>query len=235
MEDKKLPNLEQPENNKETRATKKSGYFTKLQGFALIIATLIISIFGGYFISDKYVWANGDDVRLNQQLEYYQALVKQESNNSENRVNLGYSYHLVGKSDEAIKQLKLAIDLDKTNVGAYFNLGIVYSDEKRFDDALIQAKKAVDLAPKDYKGYLLQGMVYRELKKYDKALESLAEADRLMPVNTDIIFEIGRVAEDQGKIKDAEELYKECLNYDPLFKPASEALSRLSDKEKDSK
>ena len=146
-------------------------------------------------------------------------------------MNLGYSYHLNGKSEEAIKQLLIAIDLDKKNVSAYFNLGLFIMMKNAMTTHLKQSKKAVELAPRDYKGHLLKGMVYRKLKMYKEALASLQEADKLMPVNNDIIFEIGRVAEDQGNIQDAEELYKKALSYDPLYKPASEALTRIASKD----
>ncbi|MFJ7728282.1 tetratricopeptide repeat protein [Neobacillus sp. NPDC097160] len=233
MEAQELPMIEKPEPSKETRTKKKNDHFTKLQGLSLIIAALLISLIGGYFISDKFIWTNKDQSRMDEQIAYYEGLVNKEPNKPEHRVNLGYAYHLNGENDDAVKQLLVAIDLDKKNVGAYFNLGLVYNDEKRYDDALKQSKKAVELAPKDYKGYLLEGMVYRKLKMYTEALTSLQEADKLMPVNNDIIFEIGRVAEDQGKVKDAEELYKKALSYDPLYKPASEALTRLAANNKD--
>ncbi|RHW37348.1 tetratricopeptide repeat protein [Neobacillus notoginsengisoli] len=220
----------QSNESNETRINKKKDRFSKLQGISLIIGTLLISIVSGYFISDKFFW-NNDDNRLEEQVAYYEGLVSKEPNNPEHRVNLGYSLHLVNKSEEATKQLQIAIDLDKKNVSAYFNLGLVYNDQKRYDDALKQANKAVELAPRDYKGFLLEGMTYRQLKMYDEALKSLQEADKLMPVNNDIVFEIGRVAEDQGKLADAEELYKQALSYDPLYKPASEALARLSEKD----
>ncbi|WP_066065455.1 tetratricopeptide repeat protein [Neobacillus soli] len=232
MEAQELPIIEKPEPEKETRAKKRNGRFTKLQGFSLIIATLLISLIGGYFISDHYIWSNRDQSRIDQQVAYYEGLVSKEPNNPEHRINLGYSYNLKGQNDDAVKQLLIAIDLDKKNVGAYFNLGLVYNDQKRYDDALKQSKKAVELAPRDYKGRLLEGMVYRNLKMYKEALASLEEANKLMPVNNDIIFEIGRVAEDQGKVKDAEELYKKALSYDPLYKPASDALTRLAAKDK---
>ncbi len=35
----------------------KNDRFTKLQGISLIIATLLISLIGGYFISDKFIWS----------------------------------------------------------------------------------------------------------------------------------------------------------------------------------
>jgi len=230
MEAHELPIIEKTETPKETRIKKRNDSFTKLQGILLIIGTLFISLISGYLISDKFIWSNADQSRIEQQVAYYEGLVSKEPNNPEHRVNLGYSYHLVGKSEDAIKQLQTAIDLDKKNVGAYFNLGLVYNDQERYDDALKQSNKVVELAPRDYKGHLLEGMVYRKLKMYDEALVSLQEADKLMPVNNDIIFEMGRVAEDQGNVKDAEELYKKALSYDPLFKPASEALTKLTGK-----
>jgi tetratricopeptide (TPR) repeat protein len=232
MEAQELPKKEKPEQGKETRAKEKNNRFTKLQGLSLIIATLLISLIGGYFISDKYFWGNKDQTRLDEQITYYEGLVSKKPNKPENRINLGYSYNLKGQNDKAVKQLLIAIDLDKKNVSAYFNLGLVYNDEKRYDDALKQSKKAVELAPKDYKGQLLEGMVYRKLKMYKDAMASLEEANKLMPVNNDIITEMGRVAEDQGKLKDAEELYKKALSYDPLYKPASEALTKLAAKDK---
>jgi tetratricopeptide (TPR) repeat protein len=232
MEAHELPIKEKPETNNETVTNKKNDRFTKLQGISLIIATLLISLVGGYIISDKYIWSKEDENRIVQQVNYYEGLVSKEPNKPENRVNLGYSYHLNGENEEAIKQLLMAIDLDKKNVGAYFNLGLVYNDEGRYDDALKQSNKAVELAPRDYKGHLLEGMIYRKLKMYEEALASLQEADKLMPVNNDIIYEIGRVAEDKGNVNDAEELYKKALSYDPLYKPASEALTRLAGKDK---
>jgi tetratricopeptide (TPR) repeat protein len=232
MEAHELPIKEKPEVKNETRTDKKNDSFTKLQGISLIIATLLISLVAGYVISDKFIWSKEDENRIVQQVNYYEGLVSKEPNKPEHRVNLGYSYHLNGESEEAIKQLQMAIDLDKKNVGAYFNLGLVYNAEKRYDDALKQSNKAVELAPRDYKGHLLEGMIYRNMKMYKEALASLQEADKLMPVNNDIIYEIGRVAEDQGNVKDAEELYKKALSYDPLYKPASEALTRLAGKDK---
>jgi tetratricopeptide (TPR) repeat protein len=234
MEAHELPIKEKPETNNETRTNKKNDRFTKFQGISLIIATLLISLVGGYVISDTFIWSKEGENRIVQQVNYYEGLVSKEPNKPEHRVNLGYSYHLNGENEEAIKQLLMAIDLDRKNVSAYFNLGLVYNAEERYDDALKQSNKAVELAPRDYKGHLLEGMIYRKMKMYEEALASLQEADKLMPVNNDIIYEIGRVAEDQGNIKDAEELYKKALSYDPLYKPASEALTRLASKDKDS-
>jgi tetratricopeptide (TPR) repeat protein len=62
---------------------------------------------------------------------------------------------------------------------------------------------------------------------YKESVESLEKANKLMPGRANIIYEIGRVAEDQGDIKSAVLIYKEALGYDPLFKEAAEALKRV--------
>lgn len=227
-----MPITHEP-NRSENREKTKKDRFTKLQAFLLIFATLVVCVVGGYFVSEKYLWTNADEERIDQQLEYYKAKVKAEPNDAENRVNLGYTYFLKGDNSDAIKQLKMAVELDKEYFGAYFNLGLVYLDDERYNDALKQAQKAVDLAPRNFKSHLIAGMTYRELEMYKEADKSLKEALKIAPTNCDVITEIGRVAEDQGKFEDAEKFYKEALSYDPLYKAASEGLERIDGKVKD--
>jgi tetratricopeptide (TPR) repeat protein len=220
------------ENTRENLVKTKKNTINKLPAFLIILATLVVCLVGGYFISEKYLWPSADEQHLKDQLDYYKGLVNNKPNDPENRVNLGYTNYLIGDNEEAIKQLKLAIDLDQKYFGAYFNLGLVYISEKRYNDALTQAQKTVELQPKNFKGLLLSGMAYRNLKMYKESLKSLEEALTLMPANNDIIVEIAKVSEDQGKYDEAEKLYKEALNYDPLFKPASEGLKRIAAKNK---
>jgi len=213
----------------------KNKYFTKLQAFSLIFGTLFVSLIAGYFISDKFFWSNIDRNRLNDQLAYYKQMVDADPSNPKHLVDLGYTYFLKGDSEKAIKEYFAALNLDDNFYNAYLNLGIVYNDEERLDDALLQSQRAVEISPRDYKGFLLQGSIYRKLKMYDDAMKSLEDANNLMPANTDIIYEIGRVLEDQGNYLEAEEIYKDALNYDPLYKPAVEGLERIAMKDKDNK
>lgn len=232
MEAQQKPNAQEQETTRETKKNKKekNDRFKWWQGLLILLITLGVSVTAAYIISDKYLWSDVDQNQLKERLEHAKVGVDQKPNDPQSRVELGYAYFLNDDNDEAIKQLKVAIDLDKNDYNAYLNLGIVYNDEKRYDDALKNAIKATELSPRDYKGYLLKGMAYRNLKMYTEASETLAKADKLMPGNTDIIFESGRVAEAQGKKDAAEEIYKEALSYDPLYKPALDALDRLSAK-----
>jgi tetratricopeptide (TPR) repeat protein len=212
----------------EKKKTPKNSKFKWWQSFLMLIGTLVFSVVVAYFISDKYFWSNIDMKRVNEQLDHYKTLVDAQPNDPAHRVNLGYTYFLKNDNDEAIKQFKVALDLDKKYYDAYLNLAIVYNDEDRLDDSLKAAQKAVELAPRDYKGQLQKGMVYRKLKMYDEALESLNQANQLMPGNTDIIYEIGLLAEEQGMATEAADIYKEALSYDPLHKNSLDGLNRVA-------
>ncbi|MEH7112727.1 tetratricopeptide repeat protein [Neobacillus niacini] len=217
---------------KEPEKKVKNDRFTWWQSSLLLVGTLAICLVAGYFISDRFLWDNTDSKQIEEQLKFYKGEVKENPNDPESRVQLGYAYFLDKDYDEAIKQFKTAKSLDKNYFDAYLNLSIVYDRQDRNDDALQNAIKATEISPKDYKGHLMKGKSYRKLKMYKEANEALAEADRLNVGNTDTIYEIGLVAEDQGKKEEAEAIYKEALAYDPLFKPALNALDRLTSKDK---
>lgn len=217
------------ESPRETLKKEKRSHFKWWQALIILAGTLMISLSAGYYISQKYIWSHQND-KAEKQIQYYQSLVDQKPNDADLRVQLGYSYFLNGDNKNALKQYQVAKNLDNKNYSAYLNLAIVYDKEKRNDDALQMAIKAAVLAPQDYKSQLLKGRSYRKLKMYKEATAALQEAYRLKPGNTDIVYEAGLVAEDQGKKKEAEKIYKEALSYDPTFKPALNALDRLSKK-----
>lgn len=227
MESAVQPIAQEPSREKLKKAKKEK--FTWWQSLIILVATLAICLTAGYYISDKYLW-NKQDAQLDKQLDYYKAEVDQQPNDPKLRVQLGYTYFLKGDDSAAIKEYQTAKALDKNYFDAYLNLSIVYDKEKRNDDALQNAIKAVKISPRDYKGQLLKGRSYRKLKMYDKATEALQEAYRLKNGNTDVIYEAGLVAVAQGKKKEAEQLFKESLSFDPTYKPALQALDKLNSK-----
>jgi tetratricopeptide (TPR) repeat protein len=231
QESQKAP--KKAENTK--KAKNKNERLNWWQSLLLILTTLVISVSAAYIISDLYLWPNSDTDRTKEQLNFYKEKVELEPNNPQHRVNLGYTYFVLGDNDEAIKQLKVALDLDKKSINAYLNLAIVYNEDEQLDNSLKMAQIVIELNPKDYKGHLLKGEVYRKLKMYDESLVSLNEANRLMPRNTDIVYEIGRLSEDQGLNNEAEQIYKEALAFDPLHKNSLDGLDRVASSESNSK
>lgn len=212
---------------KKSSDKQKKDYFTALQSTVLIFLTLFVSVGGWYIFGKNFIWNDLDMKRVNQQVEYYKQKVQTEPNNASMRIDLGYSYFLKGKNSEAIQELNQALVIDPKNFDAFYNLSLVLISEKRYNEALDKLTKAGELSPRDYKVYLQKGIAYRNLKMYKEAKDSLTQANKLMPTNAEIIFEIGQVAEAQGQKADAIGIYKDVLTYDPLYKPAIQALERL--------
>jgi tetratricopeptide (TPR) repeat protein len=222
-------NAQSPANRTE-KLNKKKDRYAWWQSLIILFATLVVCLAAGYFISSKYLWNQYD--HLTEQLNYYKAQVDSKPNDPNLRVQLGYTFFLKGNNSEAINQFNTAKNLDKNNYGAYLNLAIVYDKENQTDDALQAASIAVKLSSNDYKPLLLEGRSYRKLKMYKQAMDALQQANRYKPDNTDITFEAGLVAENQGKSKDAEAIFKQVLSYDPTFKPALNELDHLNSKNK---
>lgn len=205
----------------------KKDYFNYLQASLIIILTLAICISSGVALGKYYFWTDLDIKRIKEQVVYLETITRSEPKKLENRVALAYSYFLLGRADDAIKELNKVIEIDKKYYAAYYNLGLIYNNEDRLDDALEVLQKAVEISPKDYKSYLQEGIVLRKMGKYTQATKMLQKADKLAPKNADVIYEAGMVAEAQGQKEAAIEIFKEALKYDPLFKEAKEALKRL--------
>ncbi len=66
---------------------------------------------------------------------------------SDGAVRAIYSNHLLklGRSDEALVQLKEAVNLEPENPTTNYNLGLLYVQKKDYEQAKVYAKKAYDL------------------------------------------------------------------------------------------
>jgi tetratricopeptide (TPR) repeat protein len=212
-------------------AKKKPKTFTKMTSFLLLFFTLVFSVGTGYALGHFYFWNDVDMKRVNEQLTYYKEEVRKDPANLQNRIVLGYTYFLKGDNEKAIKEFDFVLEQDKSYYDAHYNLGLVFLDEERYNEALIEFEKTVNIAPKDYKGYVQLGIAYRGLEDYENATKALEQANKLAPTNSDIIYQIGMVAEAKGDYEDAILIYKDALEYDPLFEDAIDALDRLKDKD----
>ncbi|MCT8137713.1 tetratricopeptide repeat protein [Anaerobacillus sp. CMMVII] len=226
---KKDPEIE-TKNTRYNETEKQSHFkkkFTILQTIGLLTITLLFSTGGGVALGNIYFWNSEDMKRINEQLEFYQEKVNNDPANLEDRIVLGYTHFLKGNNNQAVNEFKYVIDIDENYFDAYYNLGFVYLDEKKYYEALSMFNKTVQIAPADFKGHLQMGIAQRHLNMYDAAIASFQEANRLAPANANIIFQIGLVAEDMGDYENASEIFKDVLNYDPLFQKAIDALERV--------
>lgn len=212
----------------ETQSKKPPKTFSILQTILLFILTIALTSGGGYALGHFYFWNDIDMKRVNEQLEFYQERVRVDPGNLEYRIILGYTHFLKGNNNDAIREFMFVLSEDEGYYDAHYNLGLVYLNQNRYNEALSSFNRTIQIAPRDFKGYVQMGIAYRGLGMYEEALEVLYTANELARTNSDIIYQIGRVAEAMGDYELAVEIYKDSLQFDPLFQPAAEGLDRLS-------
>lgn len=170
-----------------------------------------------------------------------EAAVRGNPRNGEARLTLGMAYAEAGRYDKALRELETAVKLDPRNPEIYYGLGIVYkamTEPDRAVEALSRATRLEGSMSDFYReAYYELGTVYRGQKKYKEAVAAFEGAMRNGPEATYVLVALAQAYEDAGDKEKAITEYREILRYRPEYKPAAEALARLTaaNKEKSSK
>jgi tetratricopeptide (TPR) repeat protein len=85
----------------------------------------------------------------------------------------------LGRHKEAIKEIKLARDLDPLAPRIRSNVGCILYFARRYDEALEELKKALEFDPTHAATYEYMGDVYRELSRYEESIASFRTAKKL--------------------------------------------------------
>ncbi len=127
---------------------------------------------------------------------------------------LGVIYAKMGWDDKAIEKFEKAVYSEPNYVEARYNLAILYSKKGLYNKAFSEYKKIIEIEQRNlfpkiscgYEGALL---------KFDYALAH---------------FQLARLYEMGGRIKEAKAEYEHLLKIRPDFLPAQEALARIGKK-----
>jgi adenylate cyclase len=124
-----------------------------------------------------------------------------------------YSIHLLwlGRLDEAIKEVKIAEELDPLSPMIHAYAGLLHLDARQYDVALAELDKALELdpnfGPAHYNrvyGYLAKSMFEEALAEWKLVLPSM------QPLSTANKAEIGSVYAIAGRTEEAKRILREC-------------------------
>ncbi len=116
-------------------------------------------------------------------LDQYQIIVKQDAKHLNARVKLGQLYLLMSKNDEAEKMAREALALDGENTGALVLMGGVLSAQNNSDAAFVKAEQALQKKPDDIPAILLLASLNAKIGKVDKAISLLQHNIEKYPDN----------------------------------------------------
>jgi tetratricopeptide (TPR) repeat protein len=129
--------------------------------------------------------------------------------------NLGFAYYNLGRTDEAIEELILALRLKPGYAKAHSNLGNSYYEQGRIDEAIVEYEETIRLKPDFAGAHYNLGRSYYDKGRMDEAIVEYEETIRLKPDFADAHNNLGLVHFNQGRIFKAIEEYKVALRLSP--------------------
>ena len=106
-------------------------------------------------------------------------------------ISLGVEYKDKGDTQNALKELKRALELNPSDARIYNNFGTVYSEMDLHHQAFKSFKKAIELKPNYSPAHNNLGTVYLHYKKYQEAIECFKKALTFNPYYVDAYSNLG--------------------------------------------
>lgn len=129
--------------------------------------------------------------------------------------NLGNSFYLRGRTKEALKEFRTAIQVNPEYADAYLNLGVAYASLGVEDGAERALRKAIQLKPYDAESYYNLGLLYSNRKMGHLAIEQYKKAVSLNPESANIHNNLGIALAEAGRIDEAIHQFLRGLRFHP--------------------
>jgi len=115
------------------------------------------------------------------------------------RYYLGLTQYKMGNFESAEKNLKCAIEIERSRYEPFYLLGLILQDCSRPEEALRAFLSALELSPSNARVLHGCGVTYFLLGNYEEALRHLLEASRMDPENTTILHNLAVAAAQVGQ------------------------------------
>lgn len=119
------------------------------------------------------------------------------------------------KLDEAVEELRLAIQLDPNGAAAYDDLGSVLYDQKKLDEAILAYKRSIELEPIRATAHNNLGCAMRTQGRLVEAIAYFKKAVELAPRYAQAHLNLGLALQAQGNLGEAIASFKKCTEIEP--------------------
>ncbi len=176
----------------------------RLRWPALIAAVLVLSVMT---IQRNAVWASN--------VSLWSDAEAKAGQKPRPHFNLGQTYQLLGRFDEAIKEYEHAIRLKPDLHAAYANLGSMYLDRNDLGRAEQTLLRVVELAPALDEAFVNLGAVYIRMQQTDKAIQALDRALAIRPGSYTALLNKGDALMQKADFRGALNSYESALSLRP--------------------
>lgn len=119
----------------------------------------------------------------------------------------------MGAIDEAIGDVRMAVDLDTENIDAHFLYGVLSAKKGDYKSAVEAYSQVLSREPSKPFVHGFRGAAYYELADYSKAVADLTEAIRLTPGDHEALILRGRAYRKMGSLDAARADFIEALRH----------------------
>ena len=117
--------------------------------------------------------------------------------------------------DQAVIELRRAIELDPSNSTYHSNLAATLYDEHKLDEAIVEYRRAIELGSDNSMAHNDLGKALSQQGKHDEAMVELKRAVGLEPNDARIHNNVGDVLFDERKLNEAIVEYRRSIELDP--------------------
>lgn len=195
---------------------------------ALLVLVLLLGVagLGGYLIRGALIKPQRV-TPTEYAVENLENQVKEDPNDPESVLALGYAYQQAGRYEEALEQYEAVLATDPTNNGALYNKGVVLLQMGKTKEGEAALWDLLEVAPDHVLGAKALGEYYVSKKHYKSALVALEPVIKQQPQYADLQYLAGYSCEQLGLASSAITYYQGALTYDPEMAEAKDGLARL--------
>lgn len=144
-----------------------------------------------------------------------------------NYYNIGLDLFRLGKDEDAIKYIKIALLKRIARDRAYFALGLIYAEREKHKEAAYNLKKAIDINPLYADAWMVLGMVYDKQGSMAAAERCLKKTVSLRPMHPLAHNSLGVIYHRQARPGKARAEYAKAIRNNPYFRPPYNNLAKL--------
>lgn len=129
---------------------------------------------------------------------------------------------------DALDYFNSALKIKPQSITALYGRALTYQNNNNFDQAIKDYTTIIELKPNYTDAYFNLGYIHHvNLKLYREAIKYYTQAFNADPTNVRAIFNQGNCYESLGDIENARLTFQKCIELDPTYSPAREALKRV--------
>lgn len=186
------------------------------------------------FVYERLNARDPDKYPIDMAVEHYRKASEKSPENPVFQRNLGLAARKVpGQADLALRALKKAVSLDKSDYNSHLALAEEYQNRKQTPDAIAAYQAAIALRPKEFVPRYNLGLLYaRDVSPtsgvaFANATTHLNAAAALRPSDHRALSALGWVYLTAGKAKEASEFYKKAVQAAGEDRAAQQAHANL--------